>query len=110
VGLKTDFRVVGEGRLPLQVEEGLYRIAQEALNNALKHAHARNIRVCLRQDEGTAALEVTDDGIGFDPATARERGGLGLSAMEERAVELEGQLQVRSSPGQGTRVCVEVLV
>jgi len=110
VGLRTDFRVTGRGQLSPEVEEGLYRIAQEALNNALKHAHARRITVCLRHGEGTVTLEVTDDGMGFDPATARERGGLGLSAMEERAAELGGQLAVGSSPGQGTRVCVEVSV
>jgi GAF domain-containing protein len=108
VGLKTDFRVTGECQLLPEVEEGLYRIAQEALNNALKHAHASNITVCLRQLQGTVTLEVVDDGVGFDPAPAREQGGLGLSAMEERAAVLEGHLTVESSPGQGTRVRVEV--
>ena len=110
VGLKTKFKVEGEGRLPPETEEGLYRIAQEALNNALKHAHARNITVYLRQAERAVTLEVSDDGVGFDPATARERGGLGLSAMEERAVELGGHLTVKSEPGEGTQVIVEVLV
>ncbi len=109
-GLKTEFKTNLEERLPLNVEEGLYRIGVEALNNALKHAQARNIKVHLRQDERTrtdplfVALEITDDGIGFDLATARERGGMGLSAMEERAVELGGQLAVESAPGSGTRI------
>jgi two-component system NarL family sensor kinase len=53
-------------------------------------------------------LEVTDDGIGFDPATDREQGGLGLPGMEERAVRLRGRLVVKSSPGEGTSVKVEV--
>jgi len=110
VGLKTKFKVEGEGRLPPETEDGLYRIAQEALNNALRHAHARNITVYLRQAERTVTLEVSDDGVGFNPATARERGGLGLSAMEERAVELGGHLIVKSGPGEGTRVIVEVFV
>jgi signal transduction histidine kinase/ligand-binding sensor domain-containing protein len=109
-GLKTEFKTNLEERLPLNVEEGLYRIALEALNNALKHAQARNIKVHLHQDECTRTepsrvmLEIADDGIGFDLATARERGGMGLSAMEERAVELEGQLTVESAPASGTRI------
>jgi signal transduction histidine kinase len=109
-GLRTEFKTNLEERLPPDIEEGLYRIALEALNNALKHAQARNIRVHLRQDERRrtgpvrATMEITDDGIGFDPATARERGGLGLSAMEERAAELGGRLTVESAPGSGTQI------
>jgi signal transduction histidine kinase len=53
-------------------------------------------------------LEVTDDGVGFDPAAAQEQGGFGLRSMEERATRLGGNLIVQSSPGQGTRVRVEV--
>jgi signal transduction histidine kinase len=109
-GLRTEFKTNLEERLPPDVEEGLYRIALEALNNALKHAQARNIKVHLRQDEpgrtepARVTLEIADDGIGFDLATARERGGLGLSAMEERAAELGGRLTVESTPGSGTRI------
>jgi signal transduction histidine kinase len=109
-GLRTEFKTNLEERLSLDVEEELYRIALEALNNALKHAQARNIRVCLRQDEprrtelARVTLEIADDGIGFELATARERGGLGLSAMEERAAELGGRLTVESAPGSGTRI------
>jgi signal transduction histidine kinase len=51
-------------------------------------------------------LEIADDGIGFDPATARQRGGMGLSAMEERAAEMGGRLSLESTPGEGTRVRV----
>lgn len=105
-GLRTEFKTNAEERLPPDVEEGLYRIALEALNNALKHAQARNIKVHLRQDERTVTLEIADDGIGFDLATARERGGMGLSAMEERAAELGGRLTVESAPGSGTRIIV----
>lgn len=106
--LETEFNVEGEGGLPPGVEEGLYRIAQEALNNALKHAQAHRVTVHLRQDTHGVMLEVADDGIGFDLVTARERGGLGLPGMEERAVGLGGRLMVRSQPGEGTRVRVEV--
>jgi signal transduction histidine kinase len=109
-GLKTEFRSEVEERLPPEMEEGLYRIAQEALNNALRHARARNVRVHIGHaaHERMVSLEVVDDGVGFDPATARETGGLGLSAMEDRAMELGGRLTVKSRPGEGTRVHVEV--
>jgi signal transduction histidine kinase/ligand-binding sensor domain-containing protein len=108
-GLRTEFKTDVEERLPLDVEEGLYRIALEALNNVLKHAGAQNIRVHLRQEQlpgGAVTLEVADDGIGFDPETARERGGWGLSAMDERAAALGGRLTVCSEPGSGTRIRV----
>jgi signal transduction histidine kinase len=103
-GLRTEFKTNVDQRLPPDVEEGLYRIALEALNNALKHAQARNIGVHLRQERPTVTLEIADDGIGFDPAAASEGGGVGLSAMQERAVELGGRLTVRSAPGSGTRI------
>jgi signal transduction histidine kinase len=108
-GLRTEFKTNVEERLPSDVEEGLYRIALEALNNALRHAQASNIEVHLRQDELGTTLEIADDGIGFDLATARERGGMGLAAMEERAAELGGRLTVESAAGEGTSVRVRLL-
>jgi signal transduction histidine kinase len=109
-GLQTQFMLEVEGRLPPRVEEGLYRIAREALNNALKHAQASAITVKLHRtaEDGKVRLEILDDGIGFDPETAREKGGLGLAAMEERAAELAGQLIVERGEKGGTRVLVEV--
>jgi signal transduction histidine kinase len=107
-GLQTEFHVEGIDRLPLPLEEGLYRIAQEALNNALRHAQARCIRVCLCGHADRIALEVADDGVGFDPATAQEGGGLGLAGMRERTDRLGGRLTLTSRPGQGTQVKVEV--
>jgi signal transduction histidine kinase len=108
VGLKTEFSAVGNGRLKPEIEEGLYRIAQEALNNALKHAHATRVSVSLNQCDQAVTLEIVDDGRGFDPAEVRERGGFGLRGMEERALRLGGELAVQSSPGEGTRVRMEV--
>lgn len=108
VGLETDFRTEGEGHLSPDVEEGLYRIAQEALNNALRHAHARSVSVSLHLNNQTVALEVADDGIGFDPAAAQEQGGFGLRGMEERAARLGGTLRVESRPGEGSKITVEV--
>jgi signal transduction histidine kinase len=107
-GLEAELFVHGEGRLPADIEEGLYRIAQEALNNVLRHAHARRVTVHLCQGGESVKLEVTDDGTGFDPASARARGGLGLAGMEERAVRLRGRLTLDSKPGAGTTIRVEV--
>jgi signal transduction histidine kinase len=108
VGLVTKFQAEGEGRLSPEAEEGLYRIAQEALNNTLRHAHASSVTVHLYQNDGTAKLEIVDDGIGFDSTAVREQGGFGLRGMEERATRLGGNLIVHSSPGNGTKIKVEV--
>jgi len=108
VGLETEFKTNGESQLSAQVEEGLYRVAQEALNNALKHAHANRVAVCLHQDKKTVILEIADDGIGFDPIAAQKRGRFGLRGMKERATRLGGKLTVQSRPGKGTKVRVEV--
>jgi signal transduction histidine kinase len=108
VGLETDFSMEGDGHLSPEVEEGLYRIAQEALNNALRHAHARSVSVLLHLKNQTVALEVADDGVGFDPTAAREQGGFGLRGMEERAARLGGTLRVDSHPGEGSKITVEV--
>lgn len=82
----------------------LFRVAQEALRNAVRHARARRIRVELRPEGGGTALAVVDDGIGFDPAGARERASLGLASMRERVAQFGGRLEIRSRLGQGTRV------
>jgi signal transduction histidine kinase len=102
--LQTELEVEGDGALPKEVEGGLYRVAQEALNNALKHAQAEHVWVRLRQTADSLELEIEDDGVGFDPAVARGQGGFGLQGMEERATSLGGQLVVRSAPGQGSRL------
>jgi signal transduction histidine kinase len=107
-GLAVEFEVEGEAILPTSVEEGLYRIAQEALNNALKHAGACKLSVCLKNVDERVILEIIDDGTGFDPSTAVEAGGLGLDGMIERAAQMGGELMLDSEPGAGTRVWVEV--
>jgi signal transduction histidine kinase len=105
-GLQTELHLDGEPTLNPQVEEALFRIAQEALNNTLKHAHARRLVVALGQTGQTVVLEVADDGAGFDPAAARRSGGLGLHGMEERAAEIGARLEIESAAGSGTRVRV----
>lgn len=108
-GMETELVVVGmDDRLPPEIEAGLYHIAQEALNNALKHAGASRISVSLNRGRRLVLLEVTDDGVGFEASAARERGRLGLAGMEERAAELGARLTVESRLGEGTTIRVEV--
>lgn len=106
--IKAQLLVEGDCALPPALEEALYAVAQEALNNALKHSAARTVAVRLRGAAGRVTLEVEDDGRGFDPATAGERGGAGLGNMRERLTRCAGHLQIDSRPGHGTRVTAEV--
>jgi signal transduction histidine kinase len=86
----------------------IFRIAQEALQNALRHADADLIAVRLQAADGSLLLEVEDDGIGFDPEAPDARSGrLGLTSMDERARLIGGTLDIRSSPGAGTTVRLE---
>lgn len=98
------------GELPPHTEQALYRIAQEALNNALKHAHVQCISVQLQRMPSGVLLEISDDGLGFDAAAAGETGGLGLRGIVERVAELGGQSTVRSAEGAGTQLRVEVVL
>jgi len=102
--------VRGERRLSAEVEQGLFRIAQEALRNAVKHTGARHIAVALTMDPGHVTLCVTDDGRGFDPESPpADRRAFGLIGMRERAELLDGDFEIISQPGAGTRVEVRVL-
>jgi two-component system nitrate/nitrite sensor histidine kinase NarX len=95
----------GRAALPPDVQIGLYRIAQEALNNAAKHAVARSITVTYEGRPGSATLTIADDGVGFDPAVERP-GHLGLGIMQERAAAVGAAVTVQSTPGAGTSVTV----
>jgi signal transduction histidine kinase len=87
----------------------VFRIAQEAVHNAVRHADAEHIAVGLSARNGHLVLTVDDDGVGFDPAAAALRARrLGLTSMEERAKALGGTLTIDSRPGEGTRVRLEV--
>jgi signal transduction histidine kinase len=104
-----DVRIEGE----LDVDSGraveVFRIIQEALNNALRHASAGGVTVSVAQREGGLVAWVTDDGIGFDPDAPGVRGRrLGLTSMEERAAALGGTLRIDSAPGRGTTVALEL--
>jgi signal transduction histidine kinase len=89
------------------LEMGLYRIAQEALNNIAKHASATQLDVRLAQHEGMILLAIADNGCGFDPDTL-PNGRAGLRGMAERVAQMKGTLQIKSAPGQGTTIHVEV--
>ena len=106
-GIEAQLVVETGSNLPAHVQEELYWIAQEALNNSLKHANASSVVVRVSADERQVALRVTDNGHGFDPTGTCHPGGLGLTSMRERAGRLKGTLTVTSEPGQGTTVSVE---
>ncbi|HEY3079906.1 MAG TPA: sensor histidine kinase [Chloroflexota bacterium] len=93
----------GEGVLPPDVQVALYRIAQEALGNAAKHAGAGRLTLELRVGKTEVALRIADDGRGFDPTVARP-GHFGLGIMGERAAAIGARLALDSRPGRGTQV------
>jgi signal transduction histidine kinase len=95
-------------QLPRDVEEELYHIAQEALNNVLKHSHAGRIRVHLTFSAAATQLEVCDDGVGFAPGSMGTTGGLGLASLRERVQKLGATLAIDSAPGSGTTIKVTV--
>jgi PAS domain S-box-containing protein len=107
-GIHAELIVEGREQLPPAIQAELHQIAQEALNNALKHAHAREVQVRLHFSDATTRLEVQDDGVGFELANAQTEGGLGLPGMRERVLKIGGRLKINSAPGKGTTVVVEV--
>jgi two-component system sensor histidine kinase UhpB len=103
----ANFEVESElTELPQDVELVIYRVAQEALTNAARHSGATHIDVSLGRANSSVVLEVRDDGRGF--AFAEGERGLGLSGMRERALLVDGSLEIDSRPGKGTRVRLEV--
>jgi signal transduction histidine kinase len=99
--------IAQEPVVPLASKEAIYRIALEAMRNAAKHSHANELALTLSCSRDGLALEVSDDGVGFDPAKSYP-GHLGLNSMRERAGQLQGTLQIHSAPGAGTRVHVDI--
>ena len=112
-GIPADFHGAGlEGeRFPTETETALYRVAQEALTNVLKHAQGTRVSVLLEQRRGMLALIVEDDGRGFEVAELASQADprrLGLRGMKERISRLGGELEIESSPGSGTTVFARV--
>jgi signal transduction histidine kinase len=101
--------VAGTPRRVPELEREVFRIAQEALENALRHADAERLRLRLTAPDGRLELTVSDDGVGFDPTAPAVRSRkLGLTSMEERAQALGGTLTIDSQPGRGTTVRLEL--
>jgi signal transduction histidine kinase len=106
-GLAAQFTCSGEPyALPLDFEESLLRIGQEALTNVLKHSQAQHFNATLTFEAAGIALALDDDGVGFDPNARTD--GMGLRGMHERAQRLGGQIQMQSAKGHGTHILVRV--
>ena len=107
-GLKTRLQIEGEIKLSGEVEEALYRVVQEVLNNILQHAAATEVKVTIHCEDQQTHLDVTDNGIGFDINDTSLRRGLGLNIMQERVEKIGGQLTIAASSGKGTTVSVRI--
>jgi signal transduction histidine kinase len=98
-----------EDRLAPAIETVLYRIVQEALNNVNKHAHASAVTIVVRREARRVCCSVRDDGVGFDPGTARSTvKGIGLIGIRERLATLGGALSIEAAPGRGTELRVAI--
>ena len=113
LNIEASFEAVGlEERLPAEIETVIYRVAQEGLTNIAKHAQAQRISLALKRSESKVSVTIEDDGQGFDwqkvAGSEFPDRGVGLLGMRERASVVGGRLRVRSRPGQGTRLYVEL--
>lgn len=106
-GIEADLQVPEQLELSEAGETLIYRSAQEALRNVVKHADATHVELSVQQDDGVTRLIVRDDGRGFDPGLVGD-GHLGIQLLTDLAHEAGGELQLDSSPAGGTRICVEV--
>jgi signal transduction histidine kinase len=107
-GVTTAFELPEEFEVPSKIETDLYYIAQEALNNSLKHSGAIAVSLNLELINGSINMRISDNGAGFDPESLREGGGIGLNSMRERTEGLNGSFSISSSLGEGTEVRVEI--
>jgi signal transduction histidine kinase len=105
-GLQTKFLPEGEIMLSPNKELALYYIAQEALNNILRHAQAKIVEINLKKKRVNVTLEIIDDGVGFDKQV--DKGGMGLKNMRERVKQIDGKLKIDSNIGKGTKITVTV--
>jgi len=111
--IDVEFHATGfKERLPAEMETALYRIVQECLTNTAKHANANRVTITLKEETDRVYARITDDGEGFDYAallkTPGHERGLGLAGMNERAVLLDGTLNIHSTSGQGTIIEVSI--
>ncbi|HSO11396.1 MAG TPA: two-component regulator propeller domain-containing protein [Anaerolineales bacterium] len=104
--IKINLTLHKERRLPLGIEQAIYRVTQESLANVARHSHANHVDISLMYNGGTLQLSVADDGRGFDVGLKGH--GLGLRSIRERVGSIHGTVQIQSAPGQGTRIIVQV--
>lgn len=111
-GIKTGFSFTGDPYpLSSEAEVTLLRATQEGLNNVQKHAQAHEVRITLSYMEDQVALDLQDDGRGFDPEytpSLHSEGGYGLQAMRERVTQLNGEVVIESAPGKGTTLAIQI--
>ena len=107
-GIQVGFHSEGELSLSAEEEVELYWIAQEALNNVIKHAHANRLEILLMREAGCVRLVIEDDGLGFAPDNSGHSGGQGIRNIRERAEKIGAGCWIESAPDQGTRVTIEV--
>jgi signal transduction histidine kinase len=104
----VNFQSTDADGIPQEVSLCAFRVAQEALNNAVRHGRAQHIGVTVQKEGNLLRVLISDTGVGFDPARSSE--GLGLISMQERLRMLGGQLVVKSQPGKGTYIGAEMPV
>ncbi|MGH2608874.1 MAG: GAF domain-containing sensor histidine kinase, partial [Tepidiformaceae bacterium] len=104
-GVAVNAELADEPDVSVGTKEALYRIAQEAMNNTVKHARATNIDLSLERHNGHLHMHISDDGMGFDPE-GEFPGHMGLRSMRERMLGIGGTFEIRSAPGEGTRIKV----
>jgi NarL family two-component system sensor histidine kinase LiaS len=95
-----------ERRLPLGIEQAIYRVTQEALANAARHSRASRVDISLVYNGDSVQLSLSDDGCGFDVGAKGH--GVGLRSIRERVSSVHGSVQIQSAPGQGTKILVQV--
>ncbi len=104
--IEFEHDMAGE-RLPPPLENAIFRIVQESLNNACRHSRSDKIRVSLARRDNRICIDVRDWGVGFDPSAVEEQ-RFGLQGIRERVRLLEGSVAIESAPGEGTHIAVEL--
>ncbi len=101
-----------KGRLPSNIEVALYRVVQEALTNVIKHSKATSVLVSMRREDGLLIVTIKDNGRGFnmDEVLKSKERGLGLFGMRERMSTIGGELEINTTPDQGTEVVAKSLL
>lgn len=110
LGVSVKLRANSVGELPAAVEEVYFRVALEALNNALRHANAENVGIFIRRQKNQLSMVIEDNGNGFNVEAGLQAGGMGLSSMQRRITKINGNIAIDSQPGQGTRITVTTLL